>query len=180
MIANARALILAGGSARRMGGRQKALLTHEGQTLLERQQNVLTPLFARIAISSSDPFPGMEILPDRIGSGPLSGIEAGLAWAGSDHLFVVACDLPFIDTPTIERLAARRLHADIVVPRAQQIQPLLGFYAPRCRPVIEKRLRASAFRVLDLLEEPELTVEIIDLDPIHARVLHNWNSPEDI
>lgn len=98
------AVVLAGGSARRLGGVDKPLLELAGRPLL---QHILDRLkIADIAISANgDPARyarfGLPVLHDGAfeGEGPLAGILAGLDWAeslGATELLSVPGDTPFI------------------------------------------------------------------------------------
>jgi molybdopterin-guanine dinucleotide biosynthesis protein A len=100
------ALVLAGGSARRMHGQDKPFLDVGGVPILSRVIATLRSDGHRIAISANgDParFAGFDlpVLPDRAfrGEGPLAGVLAGLDWAatlGADVLLTVPGDTPFI------------------------------------------------------------------------------------
>jgi molybdopterin-guanine dinucleotide biosynthesis protein A len=98
------ALILAGGSARRMGGGDKPLLDLAGQRMIER---IVAALDApHIAISANgDPtrFVTLQlpVLSDGefVDQGPLAGVLVGLDWAaalGATALLTVPGDTPFI------------------------------------------------------------------------------------
>ena len=98
------ALILAGGSASRMGGGDKPLLRLGGQALLVWLKAALAPLTTAIS-ANGDPERfaalGVPVLSDGpfTGQGPLAGILAGLDWAdglGADFLLTVPGDTPFI------------------------------------------------------------------------------------
>src|SRR5690349_8311684 len=98
------ALVLAGGSARRMGGGDKPLLELDGRPMIERIAAALGP--GLVALSANgDPARfaafGMPVLSDGAfaGEGPLAGLLAGLDWATSldaSALLTVPGDTPFI------------------------------------------------------------------------------------
>ena len=102
----AAALILAGGDARRLGGRDKPLLDVGGVPILARLIATLREDTAATAISANgDPTRfaafGLPVLPDGpfAGEGPLAGVLAGLDWAASVRavtLLTVPGDTPFI------------------------------------------------------------------------------------
>lgn len=128
-------LILAGGAARRMGGRDKALLPLGGETLLARAAARLAPQVGALGLSANgDPARfaayGLPVIPDPSPEllGPLAGILAGLDWAaalgGADpgavdpgavdpdgasperRLVSVAADTPFFPQNLVARLSA--------------------------------------------------------------------------
>ena len=100
--------VLAGGRSRRMGT-NKALLRIDGATIIRRVVRTLTKAFDDVIIIANDPapysFPGVRIYPDiHIGTGSLGGLYTALVKSRSDHTFVTACDMPFLDIDCINRL----------------------------------------------------------------------------
>lgn len=108
------AVILAGGRATRMGGRNKALLTLGGETLLQRVITRLRDQCGEIALNANaDPevFADyrLTVLPDTFPGfpGPLAGILAGMDWAraqGADAFVSVSVDTPFLPLDLVHRL----------------------------------------------------------------------------
>ncbi|HET7833174.1 MAG TPA: molybdenum cofactor guanylyltransferase [Gallionella sp.] len=146
MIEDCTGLILAGGDSRRMG-RDKANLLLGEQTLLLRVANVLQCSFPRVVASVRQPhseisFP--QVCDDPAFAGPLAGLAAGLASVSTPWVFAVACDMPFLTQPVIERLAGHRSGYQAVVPVVQgHLQPLAAFYAGSCLEVIRNQLAAG-------------------------------------
>lgn len=139
--------ILAGGQSRRMG-RDKALLTLGGRTLLERAVTSLLAVTPRVRIVGrayelATPSGPVAILPDRKpGLGPLSGVHAALAAMESEAVLVLACDLPFV-TPQFLRGLVEALTSDVeaVVPRpASGTVPVCAVYRRSCLAAVEARL----------------------------------------
>lgn len=143
--------ILAGGASARMG-RNKALLSFRGQPLVERQLATLRPLFERVLVGANEPGPyapfGVEVVPDRLGERcALTGIHALLAAAATEHVFVVACDLPFLSARLIEALLERRGGADAVVPVSDRgPEPLHAVYGRACLAAIEASARRGDWK----------------------------------
>ena len=118
-------VILAGGSARRMGGRDKALLPLDARTLLEHVAARLAPAVAALALSANGDLArfeghGLPVLADADGggSGPLAGVLAGLDWAaGNDAAAIVtaAADTPFFPADLVARLTAAAPGGGIVL-----------------------------------------------------------------
>jgi len=144
--------IVAGGASARMG-RNKALLPFRGRPLLERQLDLLRPLFDRVLVAANDPAPfapfGVEVVPDLLAERcALTGVHAVLSAARTGHAFVVACDLPFLNTGLIESLLGRREGNDVVVPESnRKIEPLHAVYARACLPAIEDSARRGEWKV---------------------------------
>jgi molybdopterin-guanine dinucleotide biosynthesis protein A len=107
------ALVLAGGTARRLGGGDKPLLTVGGRTMLAAVVAALE--VPHIAISANgDPARfaafGLPVLPDGAfaGQGPLAGLLSGLEWAaslGMTALLTAPGDTPFLPNGLASRLA---------------------------------------------------------------------------
>lgn len=186
------AAIIAGGRARRLGGRVKALIEVGGATILERQLSVLRTRVTAIAIAANDPRPyresGLPVLPDRLpGKGPLAGLDAALAWCPRPYLLAVACDMPHLDPRVLDLLLARRApDIDIVVPYiADRPEPLCALYARSVAPVLERRLAAGRLRAADLMQDANLAVARVSEDEWRAldpelRALTNINTPDDL
>jgi len=110
-----KAVILAGGSSRRMGGGDKPLLALANRPILDWIVDRLKPQVEGLAISANgDPNRlhayGLEILSDHTPNlGPMSGILAALNWARqtapeTTHVLTVSGDTPFLPSDLVARL----------------------------------------------------------------------------
>ncbi len=191
--------ILAGGKGSRFGGTDKARLTLEGRTYLERIAAELSGFDERLVAGGAPDLAasvGFRPVPDSVpGLGPLGGLRDALAACASDVLLVVPCDLPFFRRALADFLV-RAWEAgsaggegiegsggdDALVVRDGdgRLQPLCGLYAKRCLDAVEARLARGERRVSDLAAD--VRVRAVDL-PAELRgtpVLHNVNRPEDL
>jgi molybdopterin-guanine dinucleotide biosynthesis protein A len=85
MIDDCTGLILAGGDSRRMG-RDKAALEFGGRTLLQGATALLRSVFPRVLLSVRHPRDDAampQVTDDPSDAGPLAGLCAGLAGAGT-------------------------------------------------------------------------------------------------
>jgi molybdopterin-guanine dinucleotide biosynthesis protein A len=180
--------ILAGGAGSRMGA-NKALLSFRGQPLLARQLEVLRPLFARVIVGSNDPSPygpfGVEVVPDVLSERcALTGIHALVSAARTDGVFVVACDLPYLNPRLIEDLLGRAAGADAVVPESDAgPEPLHAYYSRRCLPAMEESAargewKATAF--LDRVRAVRPRVRDADWAVEGRSPFLNVNTPEEL
>jgi molybdopterin-guanine dinucleotide biosynthesis protein A len=102
------AIVLAGGSATRMGSTDKAALRVDGITLLDRVLAAVTD--AQTVIVVGEPRPTQQVVtwtreqPD--GTGPAAAARAGLDLVTADLVMLLAADLPFFTTATATRLLA--------------------------------------------------------------------------
>jgi molybdopterin-guanine dinucleotide biosynthesis protein A len=182
------AVILAGGRNSRMGGADKAFLTVDGQTVMQRTLRVLRGCFAQVVVVSNQPEKyaafDVDVTWDEFrGHGPLAGIHAGLGAVRFAHAFVVACDMPFLRAEPI-RYLARRLHGqDAVIPYWDgDIEPLHAIYAARLRPAMDLALRQGVSAIRDFLPGvqvdyvPEMAMRTVEGAEESFR---NVNTPEE-
>ena len=108
------ALLLAGGRSRRMHC-DKATLVYDGEVQLMRITKLLNHLCSSTHLSlrkgQQPPHKELDlpIVEDRFGEiGPLGGILSAFALRPNDAWLVVACDLPFLNTGTLQHLLRSR------------------------------------------------------------------------
>ena len=106
-------LVLAGGRARRMAGRDKGLVELAGRPMVYWVAQRLLPQTASVLISANrniDRYAdlGFEVIRDVDNSflGPLAGISAGLAQTATPWLVTVPCDSPLLAGDLVVRLLA--------------------------------------------------------------------------
>jgi molybdopterin-guanine dinucleotide biosynthesis protein A len=182
------AAILAGGRARRLGGRDKSRIVIGGRTILARQLDVLERLVPRVVIVANAPEAfadaGVPVLRDLVpGSGSLGGIYTALAEAGGPVL-VLACDMPFVTVPFLARLIEAGQEADVAIPRGRDgYQPLCANYGPACAGPLRRRIEQGALKVVDLLADVRVRElgpdEIAPFDP-DGLLLLNVNTADDL
>ena len=182
------AAILAGGQARRLGGRDKSQMLVGGRTILARQLDVLREVADRIVIVSNDPSryanTGVPAVADVLpGTGSLGGIYTALTVA-TGRVLVMACDMPFLTASFLALLWDAGGQADIAVPRAEDgYHPLCACYAQACVAPLRRRLEAGTLKVVDLLNDVRVReigpAEIAAFDP-DGLLLLNVNTPGDL
>ena len=137
--------ILAGGRARRMGGVDKSRLPLDGRAILDRLLDVVRPVTTDI-FAVGDTYgaaaqAGLPVIPDLIADGgALGGIYTAILNSPCDRTLVLACDMPFVTTAFVQRLASVD-EADVVMPRTVAgYQPLCAVYGRACAAPIRARL----------------------------------------
>jgi molybdopterin-guanine dinucleotide biosynthesis protein A len=182
------AAILAGGAARRFGGRDKSRLVVDGRAIIVRQIGVLSALAAPVFIVGGDAtrFADLElpVIPDLfIGTGAIGGIYTALEHAGTDRVIVVACDLPFLTTPLLSTLADMATQGDGAwVRSARGVEPLVAVYRRCARPAIRAAIEAGRLKAMDLahvLQMREMTGDMVAAFGAPERLLANVNTPEE-
>ncbi len=191
MIGDVAGVVLAGGKSKRMGTDKRHLSVH-GKPLLDRVTSVLLELFPEVLlvlakedISRQDERIRMvtDLIPDCAAVG---GLYTGLYHSGCSRVFVVACDMPFINPAVIELFLQKIDAADIVVAQlVTGLQPLHGLYSKQCLPVLKDMIDARDLRLQNIAGKPGLAVhrvpetEITCVDPQLVSFL-NLNSPADL
>lgn len=150
------AAILAGGKSERLGY-NKAFITIDGVSIIERTAAKLTKSFSELIIVANDneyQSLGYPVVPDIIANkGPLSGIHAALSAAAYPYCFVTACDMPYIDEHLAYFLLQQVPGYQAVVPQLDQyLQPLYAVYTKDCLPTIEWCLANSIRKVAKLYD----------------------------
>ena len=155
MIADCSAVILAGGQSKRMG-QDKASLVFEGQTLLARAEQSLTPLFEHVVVStrqkrSDTKLP--QVLDDSEYRAPMMGIVSAFEAVEADWLFVVGVDMPFISADLVKYMAKHREGYDAVALHVDGMaQPLCCFYHRHALPAMGQHIKQGKRSLKCLLE----------------------------
>jgi molybdopterin-guanine dinucleotide biosynthesis protein A len=180
--------IVAGGSARRMGGVAKPLLRVEGRPILDRLLD-LAPLADEVLLVSSDSrLDGWgvrrvdDILPDH---GAPGGVHAALSEATQPWVLAVAGDMPFASgLAVLPLLGARADDVDAVAYMvAGRLEPLLAVYRSSLARQWTAVLGASAPSFRDLWETIRgrtLGEDVLRRATGDLRAVTSLNTPEDI
>ncbi|WP_319238336.1 molybdenum cofactor guanylyltransferase [uncultured Propionivibrio sp.] len=188
MIADSSALILAGGQSSRMG-LDKTLLEFEGQTLLQRAIDRMRGVFPSVIVSvraHREDIDAPQVVDETVGSGPLSGMCAGLAASRTPWLFAVAADMPYADQETIIRLAqCRSDDFQAIVPVVDgHPQPLFGFYRTASLPVFRSVLAGSGKHslrsVLSQMKVRWVEEELLRTSDPELRSFTDLDTPADL
>lgn len=131
---NTGAVILAGGLARRMGGRDKGLIHLADKPLVEWVADQVKPQVREVIINANrnqDQYQqfGLPVVNDsREGHlGPLAGLLTGMLTLERDAVFMCPCDSPFVPATMVKRLAEalQRNVADVAVAHdGERMQPV--------------------------------------------------------
>lgn len=184
-------LVLAGGKSRRMGT-DKARLSVDGESLLERQLRLLQELGAVERLVSVAPDTPAAVWPNGIrqvvdavpDAGPLAGLAAGLAAARTPWVLALAVDLPALDVSFLRRLLAqvKADRAQGVVPRmAAGWEPLAALYPRHLADLAAERLTGPDLSLQGFVRSAlaRQAVETWPVPPDDEGHLANWNRPED-
>jgi len=134
------AMILAGGEAKRVDGREKYFFTYKGCSFISRLVNTFCGIVDEIVIVAKNEkqverFSG---LPDIVrctwdkepSLGPIGGIKSGIGELRGDSVFITACDMPTINKDVVTYLFNNLESYDAVIPvwNNSDIEPLHSVY----------------------------------------------------
>ena len=172
-------------------GEDKRYLVVGEQPLLERGLGVIRSIFQEVLIVIAQDSPPLDVdakvvrdlLPD---CGSLGGLYTGLMQATTPWIFVVACDMPFLDQAVIDQFTSRRSTADIVMAKLDaRLHPMHALYGKRCLPALEQMIQARQLKIQEIVSQSSLRVqyvteaELLTIDP-SWRSFQNVNTPSDL
>ena len=178
-------LVLSGGRSRRMQ-RDKAALSYAGQPQLTRAMERLTALTQRCFVSVRpdqihDPLRAQWAqIVDREGeSGPLAGIRAAQAHAPQAAWWVLACDLPRLESTALQHLLGKRdptrLATTYLSAHDGLPEPLCTIYEPSAVGALDAYVQAGGRCPRKFLS----THEVCALQPFSPEALDNINSADE-
>lgn len=183
---NITGVILAGGRAERMGGRDKGLLPLAGEPMVGHVLRVLRPQVGEILINANRHQAdyrrlGWPVISDPVGEffGPLAGMLAALEAAESPLVLTAPCDSPLLpmDYATRMRAALEHANADLAVAASDRWQPVFALL---------RRSLAESLRTTLLGGERKIDrwfashrVAVVDFQD-HPQMFRNINTPEEL
>lgn len=180
-------VILAGGLSTRMGS-NKALLPYRGGRFVEAIYRQLGELCDELLLVTNTPeqygfLPCRKVTDLYPGVGALAGLHAGLHHSATEHVFAVACDMPYLNGSVIARMLSLRDCADVVIPEGDKGQePLHAVYAKGCLAPMEDALQRGCRRIVSFFEQVSVCRmprdEVAKLDPTF-RCFENINTPAE-
>lgn len=148
------AVVLAGGSGRRMGGLDKPDLRVGGQTLLDRALAAVVGAATVVVVGPPRglPPPVREVREQPPGGGPAAALAAGLQEVGSPWAAVLAADLPHVRAELVTALRAAAAGHDgaLLVDDEGRDQVLTGVWSTAVlqRAAAGRDLAGAPLRVL--------------------------------
>jgi len=189
-----RGAVLAGGAARRYGGRPKGLVELGGRRILDRVVDVVAavtgspPLLVANAPDADRWRPDLRTIPDvRRDSGSLGGIYTAVV-SGAGPVLCVAWDMPFLTTDLLDTLVKGSASGgwDAFLPESdgrRGVEPLCAVYGPACGPAIERQLERGDLRAIGF--HADVKVGTLPLERVRAfgdpdELFFNVNTPADL
>lgn len=187
--------ILAGGQSRRMGT-DKALLRFNGQEFLDRTVEIATSLSPFVFVVGDRPAyhgRGVPVIADAYpGAAAMGGIATALEFAETEHVLVLACDMPFLNRIVLGDMADYPREYDVLIPvtgHGSQVavgtthHTLHAIYTRSCLDAFRHSITDGRLKIQHVL--PQLRVTVVDEEWLRARdgcltSLANMNRPEDL
>lgn len=179
-------LVLAGGKSMRMGHDKGAIAWHgkpQRYHMADLLQQLCTDVFISCRAEQQDEIDkNYQVLPDSFkAAGPLAGILSAITAQPDRAWLVTACDLPLLDSATLQYLIDNRDTSAIATTYKSPFdglpEPLITIWEPKAYPVLLSFLEEGFSCPRKALIRNEDRVHIID--PRDPDALMNTNTPED-
>lgn len=183
-------VIQAGGMSSRMGS-DKGLVLLRGKPLVQWILDQLAPIETEKIIISNQPASyyhfGVPVYEDVIPAiGALGGLLTALTYARHELVFVLACDMPFLDLSLLDVMNNLIEDHDVVIPclgKPENTEPFRALYRQTCLEPIKSAIASGKRRAISFF--PDVRVNYYNLpeytptDPT-SWIFFNINSPEDL
>ncbi len=178
-------VILAGGQARRMGGKDKGFVLFQDKPLIEHALDTLTPQTDQIAINANrsiEQYSSYGVtFSDQFSDypGPLAGMHSGLINMNSDWVGFIPCDSPNLPDNLVSLLCdAVKEDTDIVVAHdGEYMQPVVTLMHKRIIPKIDAFLARGDRKIILLYKECNTVFADFSAYP---NAFINLNSPQEL
>ncbi len=183
-------VILAGGLSTRFAGKNKAFVEVGGVRIIDRIYDTLKNLFEEIILITNDPLEyieydaliGIDLFEKR---SSLNGIYSGLFYSSHPHVFITACDTPFLQKELVEMVTGSiDDRFDVVMPRTSEgSEPLCAVYSKKSLNRIEQHMIQDKHKIQRVFRQDrikivsEKSLRKVDPDLIS---FFNVNSSEDL
>ncbi len=187
-------VILAGGNARRLGGKGKAFINIMGIPLINLVLEKFESQVSSLAINTRDKknfydysYPIIEdTIVEQGGAGPLAGISSAIKWAkksnkAMSHVVTVPVDTPLLPLDLVHRMSLEldMNNSDIIFASSNNnVYPVVSMWSLSLDEDLDKALN-SGVRKIDAFTS-SYNVSIIDWSFVDINPFFNINNPEDI
>ncbi|MCX7950706.1 MAG: molybdenum cofactor guanylyltransferase [Clostridiales bacterium] len=183
------AAILCGGKSTRMGF-DKSKIVVNNRLLIEEIAEKLSILFDDIMLITNDKNKfntKYRVVEDEIKEvGPCGAIYTALNNSISKYVFIVACDMPFIDMKYIHFLKNKldSLNSDcLITKRGNYYEPLCSFYSITMKEIFKENINNKKFKIMDtvIMSNAEFTLnEEVEEFVLKEDIFTNLNCSKDL
>ena len=178
-------IVLAGGRATRMGGKDKGLQLLNGKPLWQHVADTLASQVTAMAISANrhiDTYrqSGYAVYQDSLENypGPLAGMLSVMQQSHGEWFIFCPCDTPFIPSCLVERLFLLRGTAPVVwVHDGERDHPAIALMHRSRAPALQAYLAAGERRVMVFMRESG--GHCVDFSDVKSAFV-NVNTSEDL
>jgi len=170
-------------------GADKAFLTVGDVPLIDRVLAATRAVCDKTIIITNTPdtftYLDVELFTDiHPGFGSLGGLHTGMFHARTDTVFVLGCDMPFIEPKLMEYIISIRGDADIAVPvLGRYYEPLFSAYSRTVIAEVERTIEAGRRQIVSFFPRMRLRAvsewELRAIDPELDSIM-NINTPGDL
>ena len=153
--ANIEAFVLAGGKSSRMG-KDKGLLPLKGRPMISYVLKALNEMALPVRIianqSGYENF-GYQVLQDEIpGNGPLGGLYTAFQHTTADHVLLLGCDMPLVNSEALCMLLNSAGAAHITAASKEgQVNPLFAIYPKDFAGELKERMDRGDLKMSDFI-----------------------------
>ena len=179
------AVILAGGQASRMGGKDKGLILFNQKPLIHYGVNVVSQSVDSIWVSANrnlDLYQEFgKVVVDELSDyqGPLAGISAVLSQVSTKYLLIIPCDGPYISAILLKRLSHEMLKNQAKLCVASEnghLHPTFALVDTSMKVKLDQYLKSGQRKLGQFFKENNaIEVDFSDFPQLFV----NFNSPED-
>jgi len=183
---NITGIILAGGRASRMDGRDKGLVDLAGRPMIEYVLEAIAPQVSEVLINANRNMEiyenySRQVIPDSTGdyAGPLAGFAAGLAAAATELVLTVPCDGPWVPLDLVSRLKQQLEQSSskiCVAHDGERMQPAFALLRREALPEIQSYLDGGDRKLGLWVKQQEPA--IADFSD-HPEAFINVNTPDE-
>ena len=187
---NITGVILAGGKNARIGGKNKAFIQLNDKSFLNIITSTLEQIFNEIIIVTNNPsdftafINKYSIITDKIKDvGPLGGINSALYHCSAEAIFVVSCDMPYLNKELIEKQIEfyNKSDCDALIPRIGSfIEPLHSIYKKTTFDILQSFINETQdYSIRNFLKLINVQYMEIEDNNLNRQAFTNINTHED-
>ncbi|MFC1492280.1 molybdenum cofactor guanylyltransferase, partial [Nitrospinota bacterium] len=126
---------------------------------ISRVADALREIFSDVYVVANDLTSyrelGFRVVADILkGNDSLGGLHAAVASAGSSHVFVAGCDMPWLQSALVTGLASQAEAWDVVIPVFRGFpEPLCAVYSSACEGPIRRRIESGNLKMIGFHDE---------------------------
>lgn len=191
------AVVLAGGSSRRMGY-EKAFIKLEGVEMLKRIIDQVYSIASEVIVvidkeANPEKYRGLvpgdvKIIHDlKTGQNPLIGVYSGLSVVSKKYVLLIPCDVPFLNRGIIQLIFERSDGHLAAVPRWPngRIEPLMSVYRAHEGFNLVKKLVGKRSRSMSDFVDSFSDIAFVEIESLRhldksLLTFSNINTPEDL